>query len=60
MIIGNSKSFHFGAQVTFNPDGVGKSHEILHSPPSLRHFVAQGLPPPVVVLRCGFSFLRVE
>jgi len=26
-----------------------------HSPPSLRHFVTQGLLPFVVVLGCGFS-----
>jgi len=26
-----------------------------HSPPSLRHFVTQGLLPSVVVLGCGFS-----
>ena len=30
-----------------------------HSPPSLRHFAAQGVPPPVVVLGCGFSPARV-
>jgi len=30
-----------------------------HSPPSLHHFVMQGLLPPVVVLGCGVSFARV-
>jgi len=28
---------------------------LIHSPPSLCHFVMQGLLPPVVVLGCGSS-----
>jgi len=28
---------------------------LVHSPPSLHHFVMQGLLPSVVVLGCGFS-----
>ena len=32
---------------------------LVHSPPSLNHFVMQGLLPPVVVLGCGFSSTHV-
>jgi len=49
-----------GMQV--NPTQSTKCHALshflqvlVHSPPSLRHFVTQGLLPPVVVLECGFS-----
>jgi len=28
---------------------------LIYSPPSVRHFVTQGLLPSVVVLGCGFS-----
>jgi len=61
--------YRINPQGTFDPNSHPKLYLQYafppHSPPSLRHFVMQGLLPPVVVLVCGFflpvcSFVRTK